>query len=40
MANSIYIACSLDGFITKKDGNIDWPTNIPNENNSNYGFKA
>jgi dihydrofolate reductase len=38
MANIIYIACSIDGFIAKKDGNIDWLTNIPNENNSDYGF--
>jgi dihydrofolate reductase len=38
MANSIYIACSIDGFIGKKDGNIDWLINIPNENNSDYGF--
>jgi dihydrofolate reductase len=38
MANFIYIACSIDGFIAKKDGNIDWLINIPNENNSDYGF--
>jgi dihydrofolate reductase len=38
MANSIFIACSIDGFIAKKDGDIDWLTNIPNEDNNDYGF--
>jgi dihydrofolate reductase len=33
MANSIFIACSLDGFIAKKDDNIDWLTHLPS-----YGF--
>jgi dihydrofolate reductase len=37
MANFIYIACSIDGFIAKKDGNIDW-LDIPNEDNNDYGF--
>ena len=38
MANIVYCACSMDGFIAKVDGNIDWLTSIPNENNSDYGF--
>jgi dihydrofolate reductase len=38
MANIVYIACSMDGFIAKIDGNIDWLLTIPNENNSDYGF--
>jgi dihydrofolate reductase len=36
MANSIFIACSIDGYIAKKDGNIDWLIDIPNENNNLY----
>jgi dihydrofolate reductase len=39
MANIVYIACSIDGFIAKVDGNIDWLTEIPNENDSDYGFQ-
>jgi dihydrofolate reductase len=38
MANMVYIACSMDGFIAKIDGNIDWLLEIPNESNSDYGF--
>jgi dihydrofolate reductase len=38
MANMVYIACSMDGFIAKIDGNINWLLTIPNENNSDYGF--
>jgi dihydrofolate reductase len=38
MSNIVYIATSLDGFIAKKDGGIDWLLNIPNQDNSDYGF--
>jgi dihydrofolate reductase len=38
MANMVYIACSMDGFIAKIDGNIDWLLEIPNESNNDYGF--
>ncbi len=38
MANYVYIACSLDGFIAKPDGNLDWLINIPNANNDDYGY--
>ena len=38
MPNYVYIACSLDGFIAKPDGNLDWLLNIPNPNNDDYGF--
>jgi dihydrofolate reductase len=38
MANIVYIAASLDGFIAKKDGGLDWLLNIPNPGNSDYGF--
>jgi dihydrofolate reductase len=33
-----YIACSMDGYIAKSDGDIDWLTSIPNPQNSDYGF--
>ena len=38
MANTVYIATSLDGYIAKEDGNIDWLMNIPNPEKSDYGF--
>jgi dihydrofolate reductase len=40
MANIVYIACSLDGFIARKDGSIDWLMETPNPENSDYGFSA
>ena len=38
MSNIIYIATSLDGYIAKKDGGIDWLTDIPNPEGSDFGF--
>ena len=38
MANYVYIASSLDGYIATKDGGIDWLTEIPNPNNDDYGY--
>ena len=38
MANIVYIATSLDGFIARKDGSIDWLMDIPNPEQSDYGF--
>lgn len=38
MANFVYIATSLDGFIARKDGGIDWLDNIPNPTGSDYGY--
>lgn len=38
MANYVYIATSLDGYIATEDGGIDWLSEIPNPNNSDYGF--
>ncbi|HEX3012912.1 MAG TPA: dihydrofolate reductase, partial [Methanobacterium sp.] len=37
MRTIIYIATSLDGFIARLDGAIDW-LNIPNPNNSDFGY--
>ena len=37
--NIIYIASSLDGFIARPDGDIDWLLNIPNEQMSDYGYE-
>jgi dihydrofolate reductase len=38
MANIVYLATSLDGYIARKDGNIDWLMEIPNPDQSDYGF--
>jgi dihydrofolate reductase len=38
MANIVYIAASLDGFIAKEDGSLDWLYEIPNPDNSDFAF--
>lgn len=38
MANYVYIATSLDGFIATKDGGLDWLFEIPNPEKSDYGY--
>ena len=38
MANIIYIATSLDGFIAGTDGDLEWLNNIPNTEGGDYGF--
>jgi dihydrofolate reductase len=38
MANYVYIATSLDGFIATVDGGIDWLNEIPNPQKSDYGY--
>lgn len=38
MANYVYIAISLDGFIATPDGGLDWLMEIPNPEQSDYGF--
>lgn len=38
MANIVYIATSIDGYIAKKDGDIDWLHDIPNPEGSDFGF--
>jgi len=38
MSNFVYIAQSLDGYIADKDGGIDWLLEIPNPDDSDFGF--
>ncbi|MEM7795822.1 MAG: dihydrofolate reductase family protein [Cyanobacteria bacterium P01_C01_bin.118] len=38
MANYVYIATSLDGFIATPDGGIDWLDEIPNPDQSDFGY--
>lgn len=35
----LYIAQSLDGYIAKSDGDINWLETIPNPEQSDYGYK-
>ena len=39
MLNIVYITTSIDGFIAKKDGGINWLFDVPNPDNSDYGFQ-
>ncbi len=34
----LYIAQSLDGFIARPDGNLDWLTSTPNPQTGDYGY--
>lgn len=38
MSNYVYIAASLDGYIAKKNGSLDWLMEIPNDEGSDFGF--
>ena len=38
MRTVVYIATSLDGFIARPDGDIEWLVNIPNPDNSDFGY--
>lgn len=38
MANHVYIATSLDGFIATPEGGIEWLEDVPNPFGSDFGF--
>ena len=40
MTTIAYFAISLDGFIADPDGGVDWLNEIPNPDQSDYGFAA
>lgn len=35
----LYIAASIDGYIARTDGEMDWLTEFPMTNEDNYGYK-
>lgn len=34
----LYIAASIDGFIAREDGSVDWLEDLPNPNKLDYGY--
>lgn len=37
---SLYIAASLDGYIARPNGNIEWLVNFPNPDKNDFGYTA
>jgi len=40
MSNTVYIATSIDGYIAREDGSMDWLMDLPNPDQSDYGFSV
>lgn len=40
MKCSVYVAASVNGFIARKDGGIDWLVSYNDESGEQYGFKS
>jgi dihydrofolate reductase len=38
MSNYVYIAASLDGFIATEDGGVEWLHDLPNPDQSDFGY--
>jgi dihydrofolate reductase len=38
MANYVYIAASLDGYIATPDGGVEWLDDVPNPNKEDFGY--
>jgi dihydrofolate reductase len=34
----LYIATTIDGYIAREDGGLDWLDSLPNPNNEDYGY--